>query len=78
MTEEREGNGFLINLIDSPEHVCFFNGVAAAMQIGDGELFLMDCVSGRCISGADPRGGNRGPVPPLPPPLQLPFNKIDL
>lgn len=49
MTEEREGNGFLINLIDSPEHVHFFNGVAAAMWIGDGALFFMDCVSGRCI-----------------------------
>ena len=49
MTEEWEGNGFLINLIDSPEHVRFFNGAAAAMRIGDGALFLMDCVSGRCI-----------------------------
>ena len=49
MTEEREGNRFLINLIDSPEHVCFFNGAAAAMRISDGVLFVMDYVSGRCI-----------------------------
>ena len=49
MIGEREGNGFLINLIDSPEHVRFLNGAAAAMRIGDGVLFLMDCVSGRYI-----------------------------
>ena len=48
-TEEREGNGFLINLIGSPEHTGFFNGpgVIAAMRIGDGVLFLVDCVSGK-------------------------------
>jgi elongation factor 2 len=46
LTEEREGNGFLINLIDSPERIDFFNGVATAVRISDGALFLVNCVTG--------------------------------
>jgi elongation factor 2 len=47
LTEEREGNGFLINLIDSPERIDFFNGVTTAVRISDGALFLVNCVTGK-------------------------------
>ena len=46
-SEEKEGNGFLINLIDSPGHVDFSSEVTAALRVTDGALVVVDCVSGK-------------------------------